>query len=819
MLDTLGTFLSTSEFMPHGHCYLWRPPLVALHVGSDALIGTAYVVIALTLWGLVRRIRLPFSPMILSFGTFIGACGLTHYMEVWTLWAPEYWTSGGVKLLTAIASVATGAYLVKARPTIVDVAAGAQLAEERRVELEGKNAELERLYAHVKELHDARTRFFANASHELRTPLALVLGAIERALPGCEGEARRDLEVGRRNARVLARLVNDLLDVARIEEGRLVVRYARTDLARLVRDTSAHFELAASERRIALSVDAPERLAADVDPEQVERVVANLVANAFQFVPDGGRVRVEVAGSDGAVRIEVSDTGPGIPPELRAAIFERFRQDERLARHGGAGLGLSIVKDFVDAHRGTIEAGEAEGGGARFTVTFPRAAPTGAPGGTEPAAPARPSATGDLADEARPRSHAPGSVPGPGPDAPSALVVEDDPDMSRHVADVLAHEFRVTTAADGEEGLRQAEALRPDVVVSDVTMPRMGGEQLVAALRRDPALSATPIVFLTAREDEALRVRLLRGGASDFVVKPFLPEELRARARNLARVKRSNDVLAGELATRGQDLEAAAREVARRKRDLELAVDTARVAREQAERASQVKSTFLQMASHELRTPLTAMRLSIDLLRADKGRTLTDRQRDHVRRIDDSSRRLLALIESLLEYTRVETGRLVVRPAPVDLRALAAEVVDEVLPQAQKKLLSLELAPAGAVPAIETDPRLVRLVLLNLVVNAVKYTDSGDVRVEVSHREGRHVLAVQDSGAGIPLADQARIFEPFEQLGADLSRGAPGVGLGLSLVRGIVDALGGEIRVESAPGKGTTFRVTLPPHPPAARRA
>jgi len=815
MLDSIASFLSSDQFMPHGHCYQWLPSLIGLHVGSDALIGTAYLVIALTLWGLVRRIRLPFSPMILAFGTFIGACGLTHYMEVWTLWIPDYWFSGAVKLLTAAASVATGAYLVRARSTIGRVAQSARLAEERRIELETKSQELERLYAQVKELDDARTRFFANASHELRTPLALVLGALERTLQrDCPPAAAHDLGVARRNARVLLHHVNDLLDVARLEEGRMAVRYARVDLARLVRDTAAQFEVAATERRIALEVRAPDALSAEVDAEELQRVVLNLLANAFQFVPDGGSVTVELEGADGRARLEVSDSGPGIAEELRGAIFERFRQDERLARSGGTGLGLSIAKDFVELHRGTIEATARPGGGALFLVELPLAAPAGVPVAEASAVPAWRD-PGAVAEAVRPVP-GPALEAGPGPEAPAVLLAEDNPEMSRFVAEVLARDFRVSTARDGEEALQKAEALRPDLVVTDVMMPRLGGEALVAALRERPALAQVPILVLTAREDDRLRVRLLAGGAQDFVVKPFLAEELRVRARNLAAVKRSRDVLEGELAIRGRDLEAAARELARRKRTLELALDAAQVARDQAERASKVKSVFLGMASHELRTPLTAMLLALEVLKAERGGPLAPKQRENVRRIELAARRLLALVESLLEYTRVESGRLVVKPEPCDLGALASEVVDEALPQAQRKLLVLRVDASPDLGPLETDPRLVRLVLVNLVVNAVKYTERGEITVAVRAEASGRSLEVRDTGPGIPPEEQRRIFEPFEQLGAGPTRTTQGVGLGLSLVKGVVEALGGKLSISSTPGRGSTFRVTLPERPPDA---
>src|SRR5207249_3450206 len=178
-----------------------------------------------------------FNWMFLAFGLFIVACGGTHFMEVWTLWTPTYWLAGDVKALTALASVAVAILLPPLVPKAVRLAEDAGLAEERRRQLEGANAELATLYDKVKELDALKSQFFANVSHELRTPLALVLGPTEKLLAG-EGLAagqRRDLEVVSRNARTLLRHVNDLLDVAKLEAGKMVPSYAEVDLARLVR--------------------------------------------------------------------------------------------------------------------------------------------------------------------------------------------------------------------------------------------------------------------------------------------------------------------------------------------------------------------------------------------------------------------------------------------------------------------------------------------------------------------------------------------------------------------------------------------------------
>ncbi|HET9450013.1 MAG TPA: HAMP domain-containing sensor histidine kinase, partial [Aggregicoccus sp.] len=381
--SALERLLLGAWYMPHGHCYLWKPALVWLHVVSDLLIGAAYVLISVVLYALVRRIRLPFSGVIVAFGLFIGACGLTHFMEVWNTWYSAYWLAGGVKAVTAAASVATGVLLVRLRPTVVAVASAAQLSEQRREALEQKNRELEALYARLREADAHKTQFFANVSHELRTPLSLILGPVERLLTHdvSAAEQRADLQVVERNAQLLLRHVNALLDSAKLEAGQLRPDYAQVDLAELLRRVASNFELLSRERQVPLEVVAPQALPAQVDAEKMERVLLNLLSNAFKFTPPGGRVRCVLEESGEGAWLAVEDSGPGVPESAREAIFERFRQAaaEGEVPQGGTGLGLAIARDFVQLHAGTLHVEGGALGGARFVTQLPLMAPGGAP--------------------------------------------------------------------------------------------------------------------------------------------------------------------------------------------------------------------------------------------------------------------------------------------------------------------------------------------------------------------------------------------------------------------------------------------------------
>jgi signal transduction histidine kinase len=525
-------------------------------------------------------------------------------------------------------------------------------------------------------------------------------------------------------------------------------------------------------------------------------------------------VRCALEAREGRARLVVEDTGPGVPEAMREAIFERFRQVEGgLSRqYGGTGLGLTIARDFVSLHEGTLRAEEAPGGGARFVVELPLRAPEGI--AVRPLSAVGQEALAAEASVAAEALRAPAPLaPVPAAlapaDAPSVLVVEDTPDLRELVARTLGQEFRVEVAQDGEEGLRKAEALRPDVLVTDLMMPRMSGDVLLRELRARPELEATPVLLLSARADDALRVRLLSSGAQDYLVKPFLGAELTARVRNLATLKRTRDALQDELKASSGDLEALARELALRKRQVDAALEATQAAREQAQRASEFKSTLLQLLSHELRTPLAVVQLNLQLLERERE-ALSARHQGLVEKLTRGSSRLHHLVETILEYTRLESEHLELALSEVELADLAREVVEACRPEAQRKLLSLELRLPPPPLRVRTDARLLHLVLLNLVTNAVKYTDQGSVEVFIEALPEAWQLGVRDTGRGIAPEDQERIFEPFQQLEDVRRKSTPGLGLGLVLVKQLVERLGARVTVLSEVGRGSTFVVTLP---------
>jgi signal transduction histidine kinase len=676
-------------------------------------------------------------------------------------------------------------------------------------ELARKERELKRLYDRLHDLDRRKTHLFTNVSHELRTPLALILGPVESMLDGDDlsNAQRRSLDVVARNARVLLRHVNDLLDVARLEAGETTPRYQSLDLAELVRRTASHFELAAEEHRIAFTLDVPPTLAITADPEMAQRILQNLLSNAFKFTPDGGRVTVTLRAERDRAHLAVDDDGPGVPPEFRTDVFERFRQVDAgdARRYGGTGLGLAIVKDVVDLMGGSIAVDGSAMGGARFCVELPLEHPEVSlhePSKDTPSLDHR--AKLAVADAgARGDSDPPAPRMIPRDDAPLVLVVEDNTDMRRFVAESLATDFRVAEASNGAEGLAQAAALRPDLVVSDVMMPQMSGDEMVRALRADDCLRDVPVLLLTAKTDDALRIRLLREGAQDYLSKPFLVEELRARAGNLVEMKRVRDVLRAETSARDQDAASLASELVASRRAL-------RDALERSETASRLKDEFLMTLSHELRTPLSAVLGWSDVIAT--GRLAPTAMRKALDTIARSARTQCRLIDDLLDMSRIVSGRLRLEPELVELAGVVDTALDGVRLSAEAKRIALDASAVGRGGRVVGDPHRLQQVVWNLLSNAIKFTPAGG-RVEIGlDRDGDSVrLWVRDTGEGIDPEFLPHVFERFRQADGSPRRRHGGLGIGLAIVRHLVEQHGGTVAAESdGPGRGAWFAVTFP---------
>ncbi|WP_437685523.1 ATP-binding protein [Sorangium sp. So ce176] len=417
------------------------------------------------------------------------------------------------------------------------------------------------------ELDSAKTAFFSNVSHEFRTPLTLILGPVEDSLRDAEQplppRQRERLAIVHRNSLRLLRLVNTLLDFSRIEAGRIRACYRPTDLGAFTADLASSFRSLLERAGLSLSVDCPPLPEpAYVDRELWEKIVLNLVSNAFKFTFAGG-VRVCVEAVDGSAVLSVADTGTGIPQAELPHLFERFHRVEgaRGRSYEGSGIGLALVQELAKLHGGSVAVESRVGEGSRFSVSIPLGKAHLPEDHVEAAAPPAEAGRGAApfldeaaqwlrGAEARSAPPPPGAMPaaaeGPAVKLSGHLLVADDnADMREYVRRLLVAEgWAVEAVSDGLAALESARASAPDLVLTDVMMPRLDGFGLLRALRADERTRGVAVVMLSARAGEEERVDSLEAGADDFLVKPFSAKELLARVRihvELARRRREAD--------------------------------------------------------------------------------------------------------------------------------------------------------------------------------------------------------------------------------------------------------------------------------------
>ena len=458
----------------------------------------------------------------------------------------------------------TGALVVGLSPRLpfdehyrgfLELAAGhiaTAIANARAREAERRRAEA------LAELDRAKTAFFSNVSHELRTPLTLVLGPVEQALEEVSEPAERGrLELIHRNALRLLRLVNTLLDFSRIEAGRVDASFEPVDLSAYTAELASTFRSAFDRAGLVFEVDCPPLpggIEAYVDRDMWEKVVFNLLSNAFKFTFEGG-VRISVSSPDDArIELRVADSGIGIAPEELPRLFERFHrvQGARGRTQEGSGIGLALVHELVKLHGGTVGVESELGRGSTFTVTLPAgrahlpAERIGQPRAlTSTALSAEPFVEEALRWLPDSGSEGAASWPiasyGPGQVAAAAqgarvLVVDDNSDMRDYLTRLLAPQFDVEAVGDADSAIEAVGRRAPDLVLSDVMLPGRDGLGLLEILRANPTTATVPVVLLSARAGEEAKVEGLRAGADDYLVKPFSARELLARVESHLRL-------------------------------------------------------------------------------------------------------------------------------------------------------------------------------------------------------------------------------------------------------------------------------------------
>ncbi len=695
-----------------------------------------------------------------------------------------------------------------------------ELVEERTRELAESKRRLEESYEKLQELDRMKMRFFTNVSHELRTPLTLTLSPVEAMLQGemgpLSGQQRFYLEHVHTNALRLLKLINNLLDLSKLEAGKMALEIGRYDLNEFVQEIVDSFRPAGEKRGIEVRCEGgPPVPDLYFDRDKVEKVLINLIGNALKFTPEGGTVAVRWEKGAEQVSISVLDTGPGIPEKDLDRIFDRFVQvDDSLSRrHGGTGIGLALAREITELHGGGISAANRPEGGAVFTFTLPLGErEVHGPADEAKAEQSRIKSLyrrADYVGEAdrggrRTPSDLPEEEPAAfGPEGPGdsgerhrVLVVEDNADMRTFVAGCLSKDFAVRTAVDGDDAWRKIQEDPPDLVVSDIMMPNRNGYELCELLKRSPAHQHMPIILLTSKAEIDMKVEGFEKGADDYLTKPFNPRELVVRARNMIKIRS----LEKQIQEENLKLQAALKEL--------------KETQSQLVHSEKMASLGVLSAGlvHEINNPLNAALSSLNTL----ARLLnaSDRSEAAPAAGDNREKILRTAQRALLGLKRCEeivTG----------LRSFARKDVEGMreddLHDGLEATLVLLPRESGKEISVHRDYRLARKVpcnlaqlnqvFMNLLVNASQaIQEKGDIWVRTEQIGSEAVVTVEDNGCGIPPEKLPRIFEPFfttKEVGQ-------GTGLGLSISHRIVEEHGGRIEVESTPGKGSLFRIFLP---------
>lgn len=422
---------------------------------------------------------------------------------------PPFWRTWWARMVYALLALALTGYGLR--------------SYKRRLTL--RNAlELERRESQQKQvLNEERLRFFTNITHELRTPLTLILGPIDDLMEDSDltQQSRRRVAMIQKSAERLRNLINEILEFRKTETQNRRLTVARGDIGQFVRETCLNYKELNRNPKVQFVCRIAEGLPMIwFDSEIITTVMNNLLSNAMKYT-DEGSITTTVEAGDGTLRIAVADTGYGITPEALPHVFERYYQAKGSHQASGTGIGLALVKSLAELHEGSISVESHEGQGSRFTLTIDI-------NNTYPNALHK-------EDESDFRGHHRTTAL---PKVDSLLVVEDNADIRQYIADTFSDDFLILTAENGEEGVKMAEEHNPDIIVSDIMMPKKNGIELTRQLKGDIRTCHIPIILLTAKTTDDDREQGYDSGADSYLTKPFTAKLLASRIRNLLAARR-----------------------------------------------------------------------------------------------------------------------------------------------------------------------------------------------------------------------------------------------------------------------------------------
>ena len=694
-----------------------------------------------------------------------------------------------------------------------------------RAEVESSHELLESKNRQLRELDEAKTRFFANINHELRTPLTIMLGITERLkrvldTQSVDASIHEMTTMLEQNGLRLLKLIDDLLDLVRFDTDQVDINLQPTRITALIDGLLRSLVHLAEQDRVALLWECQtDHESIQLDCDKFDKILLNLVINAIKFTPSGGSITVKVAVAENLLRLVVEDTGVGIPPEVLPDIFERFWQvDNSTSRKfRGAGIGLALVRSLTEAMGGSVKVTSKLGHGTVFTIELPVAATSpqkmSSTTGSDEVDPLQDGgniaqlhrrAAMSMPGKVDARSSLPiqpsGQLPSPmigrpGSTRPLVLIADDEPDIRRFLV-MQMENVDVIEASDGAEALELARLRRPQLALLDYMMPEMDGIEVCRRIRENHSTRGVAVIILTARADEQTKLAALQAGANDFLTKPFSSAELALRLENQLAMSR----IRSEMADLNLELQAAIEQIQEN--------EVLMVRNEKLSSLGRLSAGII----HEINNPLNYASAGIHTLATFAKALPACEQQDFadiLNDIRDGVERVSQIIIDLRKFTHDDDNL----SGDADLTEIVTRARRMVCHQFGTDVGFNLTTPDSAL--IRGNPNQLVQVFINFFQNSIDaiqqriQSDGGEpgrIDVAISPAGGGWQVTIRDDGIGIPPENLSKIFDPFFT-SKDVGKG---MGLGLSIIHRILRNHQALIEVDSRPGEFTCFRVVFP---------
>ncbi len=631
--------------------------------------------------------------------------------------------------------------------------------------------QIKEINANVTDTARIKNEFMANVSHELRTPLTLLLVPLESSLDGEYGILNKSQEGALRTVHNhslrLLQIVNGILDFSGYATGTKEVKREPIDIAAITLGMLGDFQPMIKLQGLEYTfVAVPPKAFAMMDRYIYERILFNLLSNAIKFTEKGGHVSVAIKLDKNRLQVSVADTGIGIEEADLKNLFQKFTQLESSStrRFEGLGLGLALAKEFASLLDGTISIQSKRGKGSTFTLEC------SAPHSTEsPTKFLSLKGTGGSAQkESSPQSKERSSPEYKSEEGlPKILVAEDNLELATYIRTILRGLYQIKLAPNGQEALEIAREWLPDLILSNIMMPKMDGLEFCVAVKSDAELATIPFVLLTALTHRDALLKGWEAGADEYLFKPFHSTELLTRIKSMI------------------------------------------LARQEHQMINQMKTDFVAFAAHQLKTPEAEIKAYVDNLLDGLAGHLTEEQKHYLVKIKEINTGNIRLIADLLSVSKIDREKNPCNITSTPLKKIIQRAAQDYLDLAKEKGLNFQVKDDdGRKIIVLADLQKAVEAVKNVIDNAIRFTDQGTIAIEIMNEDHVGVIKVKDTGTGIPEHILSKLFK--KELVFDNPRPRGGSGLGLYIAKSFMKLQGGDLTVTSTVGEGSTFTFTFP---------